>query len=197
MSDSGITAVLADVLRNDVLSVPASSFVVQYPNLFNGQASAVPAWCYTSLKDLWGMGAKSNEEWSRYVVDIFGLGRSSGNTIDITQFRVLDQADAPAGAYPKSNDIGAEMAEIHIMFKLPDAVPEEAKNRLYYSSMRVRRLLDYNYRVNTTRTRQFPSTDITIRSDKDLKVYWIGEVRNDDIKAWMCQYYAFYTKVCV
>lgn len=197
MSDSGITAVLADVLRNDVLSVPASTFVTQYPSLFNGQASAVPAWCYTSLKDLWGMGAKTNDEWSRYIVDIFGLGRSAGNTVDVTQYRVIDQADAPKGAFPQSNDIGAELSEIHIMLKQPDAVPEEAKNRLYYASMRIRRLLDYNYRVNTVHDWAIPSTDITIRSDRDIKVYWIGEVRNDDIKAWMCQYYAFYTKVCV
>jgi hypothetical protein len=196
MSSNGITAVIAEVLRNDVVSVPASGFI-DNPALISASASAVPPWTYTCLKDLWGMQDKTNDEWSRYIVDVFGLGRSSGNTIDVTVFRTIDQCDTPAGAFPKSNTFGAKMSEVHIMFKLPDRVTDSQKEMLYFSSMRIQRLLDWNYRLNTTKQAPITSNDITIRNDCNIQLYWIGDIRPQDSKDWMTMYYAFYTQVCI
>lgn len=195
-SSNGITAVIADILRNDVVSVPASGFI-NSPGLLTAEASSVPVWTYTCLKDIWGMGAKTDAEWAEYVVDVFGLGRSSGNTIDITVFRTLDQCDSPAGAFPKSNTFGAKFSEVHIMFKLPDAITNSQKNILYNASMRIQRLLDWNYRVVTLRQKGIVSTDITISKDNNIQLYWQGDIRPQDSKDWMTMYYAFYTQICI
>ena len=197
MIDLGITTVIANVLRADTLSVPASGFVAANPVLFAAGASSVPVWAYTCLKDIYGFQDKTDEQWSKMVVDLFGTARSGGSTIDVTSYRVIDQADAPSGAYPKSNTVGAKFAEVHIMLKLPDAVSEANSTRLYNAAQRINRLLDYNYRVNTTHTRQFRSSVPSVSSQSDLKVYWVGEVRNDDIKSWLMMFYAFYTLVYV
>lgn len=196
-TDLGITSVIANVLRADTISVPASGFVVADPILFAGGASSVPVWAYTCLKDIWGFQDKTDEQWSKLVVDLFGTARSGGSTIDVTSYRVLDQADGPKGVYPSSNVTGAKFSEIHILLKQPDAVQEVNSSRLFYAAQRINRLLDYNYRVNTVHQRQFESTVPSVSAQDDLKVYWIGEVRNDDIKSWLMQFYAFYTLVYV
>ncbi len=191
---NGIATVIANVLRQDTLSGAASTYVANYPTLFSAGASSVPLHLYTCLKDLWGQSEKTNEQWSQYIVDTFGLGLSAGNSIDVTTFRIIDQGDVPKGM-TSSNETGAEMAEVHILMKIPDKVSSADSSRLYEAEARIRRLIDYNYRVNTTHTPSIRSTDPTIRSDRMIQCYWQGAVRPDDIKSWAVSYFCSYSRV--
>ena len=76
----GIGKCIADVLRNDIVTVPASTYVTMYPTIFNA-ASAVPTYVNTCLKDIWlqGTAASGNTatQWASDVIDLFGIGSDS------------------------------------------------------------------------------------------------------------------------
>lgn len=190
-----IAAAIADVLRSDLTSGTASSWVAAYPNTFSAGASSVPIWMYQSLRDIWATGVSggiTDQVWQEeYIVSRFGLGESRPKTIDIAAIRTLDQADFPNG-FPQSNSIAAEATEIRIYLKYPDAVPESAAEMLFNAEMRIRRLIDYNMRVNTFGNRMFPMPSPPFTGD--TKVYWQGFASND-IKSTQIIYYAFYTQL--
>lgn len=192
-----IATAIADVLRGDVISGTASSWVAAYPTTFSAGASSVPLWMYTCLKDIWATGVTggiTTTDWqNEYVVSRFGLGESRPKTIDVTAVRTIDQADWPNG-FPQSNSIAAEATEIHIYLKYPDAVPESAAEMLFHAEMRIRRLIDYNMRVNTFGNRMFPMPSPPFTGDS--KVYWQGFISND-IKSTFIRYFAFYTQIAL
>lgn len=85
---SGFGKCIADVLRNDILSVPASTFVTQYPLLFNA-ASAVPTYMWQSLRDIWLAGTTTPlTNWPDMVTDSLGSGVSGQRTIDVITTRI-------------------------------------------------------------------------------------------------------------
>lgn len=185
---------LAQVLRNDIVSGTASSWVAAYPTTFSAGASSVPVWFYTCLKDIWAAGVAggiTTTQWQEdYVVSRFGLGESRPKTIDLSVIRILDQADWPA-SFPNSNIIGSEGAEVHLYLKYPDAVPESISTMLELAELRVRRLIDYNVRVNQFGNRMFQLSSPEFSGD--CKVYHQGMLSND-IKSVFVRYYAFYTR---
>ncbi len=185
---------LARVLRNDVISGSASSWVAAYPTTFSAGASSVPVWFYTCRKDIWAAGVDGGitvTQWEEdYVVSRFGLGDSRPKTVDVSEIRELDQCDWPP-SFPNSNTIGALGSEVHIYLKYPDAVPENISTMLELAELRIRRLLDYNVRVNQFGTRMFQLSSPEFTGD--CKVYWQGLISND-IKTMFIKYFAFYTR---
>lgn len=185
---------LAQVLRNDIISGTASSWVAAYPTTFSAGASSVPVWYYTCLKDIWAAGVDggiTTTQWQEdYVVSRFGLGDSRPKTVDLSEVRELDQADWPSN-FPNSNTIGAMGSEVHLYLKYPDAVPADISTMLELAELRIRRLLDYNVRVNQFGTRMFSLSEPEFTGD--CKVYWQGLVSND-IKSMFVKYFAFYTR---
>ena len=192
-----IAGAIADVLRNDIISGTASSWVAAYPTTFNAGASSVPIWMYQSLKDIWAVGVAggiTTTQWQEeYIVSRFGLGESLPKTIDVAAIRTLDQADFPKN-FPQSNSIAAEATDVRIYLKYPDAVPEVASEMLFNAEMRIRRLVDYNMRVNTFGNRMFPMPSPPFTGD--TKIYWQGFASND-IKSTQIIYYAFYTQLAL
>ena len=194
----GIAKCLADVLRNDIVSIPASTFVVNYPTLFKS-ATAVPTHLYTCLKDIY-LGSASMttpaSTWNQWVVETFGFGFSGSQTIAVIPTRIIDQADVNFG--PKSNTPGAEFAEVYLYLKkggpLYIAVDED---RLANAELRIRRLLDYNYRTNITGTPEIPITDLSINPNSDIKAYWQGIVNPINDQNIAALYYCFYTRIFV
>lgn len=185
---------LAEVLRNDIVSGTASSWVAAYPTTFSAGASSVPVWFYTCLKDIWAAGVDggiTTTQWQEeYVVSRFGLGDSRPKTLDLSEVRQIDQAEWPSG-YPSSNTVGALASEVHLYLKYPDAVPENISTMLEMAELRVRRLLDYNVRVNQFGTRMFSLSSPEFTGD--CKAYFSGSTSND-IKSLFCRYYVFYTR---
>lgn len=190
-----IADAVAQVLRNDIISGTASSWVAAYPTTFSAGASSVPLWMYTCLKDIWAIGVDggiTTTAWQDdYVVSRFGLGDSRPKTVDVSAVRTIDQADWPRG-FPQSNSYGAEATELHVYLKYPDAVPEVAASMLEQAEMRIRRLIDYNVRVNAFGNGPFdmPSPPF----EGDCKVYWQGYL-SSDIKSVFIKYFAFYTQI--
>jgi hypothetical protein len=188
-----IADAVAQVLRNDIISGTASGWVVAYPTMFSAGASSVPLWMYTCLKDIWAIGVEggiTTSQWqNEYVVSRFGLGESRPKTIDISCVRTIDQADWPAGL-PQSNTIGAEANELHIYLKYPNAVPEVASEMLEQAELRIRRLIDYNVRVNTFGNKQFQPGDPFVG---DTKAYWEGWI-SQDIKEVFIKYFVSCTR---
>lgn len=172
----GFERCMADVLRGDILSVPASTFVTAYPLLFNA-ASAVPTYLFSSLRDIWLTGTNiPNSRWTSQVTDYLGPGRSGSRTIDVVTTRFVDQVDAPDG-YPQSNTYGAEFAEIYVYMKLGGEFTAADTDRISNAELRIRRLLDYNYRTNVLGQGEIPiGTAITIDANSDRKAYWKGSV---------------------
>ncbi len=185
---------LAAVLRNDIISGTASSWVAAYPTTFSAGASSVPTWFYTCLKDIWAEGVSggiTTTQWqNEYVVSRFGLGESRPKTVDLSEVRELDQCDWPAG-FPASNSIGALGSEIHLYIKYPDAVPSDISTMIEMAELRIRRLLDYNVRVNQFGTRMFQLSSPEFTGD--CKAYWQGLVSND-VKSMFVKYFVFYTR---
>ncbi len=185
---------LANVLRNDIISGTASSWVALYPTVFTAGASSVPTWYYTCLKDIWAQGVSggiTTIQWQNdYVVSRFGLGESRPKTLDLSSVRSLDQADWPT-AFPNSNQIGAMGDEIHLYIKYPDAVPTDLSSMIEMAELRVRRLLDYNVRVNQFGTRMFQLTSPEFTGD--CKAYFQGLLSND-VKTLFVKYFVFYTR---
>ena len=187
---------LANVLINDVVSIPASTFVAQYPLLFNS-ATAVPTHLYTCLKDIW-LGSQSasttNAQWAKFVNATYGLGTSGYTTIDIIPTRILDQADVKLGA--KSNTPGAEFAEIYIYFKKTGALNALTdQGKMAKAEARVRRLIDYNYRTNITGMPEIPITSININPQADFKCYWQGIINPINEQNIAALYYVTYTRL--
>jgi hypothetical protein len=182
----GITHVIADVLRNDVTTVPASTFVSLYPSVFNA-ASAVPTYLYTCLKDIWlantTASGNSNTYWSDQIVSTYGYGNSGRRTIDVTFLRTQDGINSPNN---QSNTVGAEYAEIFIYFKIGDVLQPGDVDRITNAELRVRRLIDYNYRVNITKTPIFTSDDLTIDPNYPIQPYWQGFIGKDQSPSKEC-----------
>lgn len=172
----GVAKSLADVLRGDVTSIPASTFVVAYPQFFSGGASAVPTHYYTCLKDLI-LGpitaTISASAWAaNYVVDQFGYGLSNGKTIDIVVTRVIDGSEATEES---ANEQGAEMAEVFIYLKKPGALQAADRDGLANAALRIQRLLDWNYALNVVGgAPPVPVTDNTLDPRYPIKAYWQG-----------------------
>lgn len=193
---TGILKCVADVLRNDVVSMPSSGF----PDMNAGSytASGVPTYVYTCLKDIWltaaVASATSQDKWNKTIVDKYGTGQSGSRTIDVCGYRIIDQDESPHGVGPKSNTPGAEFAEIYVYLKEPGDISQEDENRLSNASMRIRRLIDYNYATNTVHRPEITITDNSILASDDVKVYWQGTISNNDKSAYDL-YYAFYTRI--
>lgn len=187
---NGAADVIADALRSDVLSGQASAWVSYYPDTFAAGATSVPVHFYTSLMEIWGVSDVTKWQ-NEYVVSIFGLGASKSATIDVCSYRIMDQVDWPVNS-PKINESGAEGAEIHIYLKMPDKVPDVDYNRIAEAERRIRRIIDYNLRVNTRHKAYFTSSGAMIRNDRPLKVYWQGAII-DDVKSAKIVYYAYYS----
>lgn len=193
---SGFGKCLADVLRNDTLSVAASTFVTAYPLQFNA-ASAVPTYLYQCLQDIWLTGTTtSTTKWADQVTDSLGPGNSGARTIDVITTRIVDQIDAPEG-YPSSNEYGAEFAEIYIYFKLGGAISavDISSDRVKNAELRTRFLLDYNWRVNTNHNYEIPITDLSINSSSDNKAYWKGVTNPQSSKDAAALYCCTYTRL--
>lgn len=191
---NGIADVLADVVRNDFTSMAASSWVAAYPTIFTGGASSVPEYLYMSMKDIWAPDVSITEWQTKWVTSIFGLGYSGSKTVDVIQYRTLDQVDFPKN-FPQSNLEGGDGAEVHIYFKLPDNVSLNQSSRTAQAAMRIRKLLDHNWRTNVDRQPQIPSTNTMIRNDQSIKAYWQGALTVDDIKSVRVIFYVFYTNL--
>lgn len=191
---NGITDVLADVLRNDLNSMQASAWVAAYPTTFSAGASSVPEYLYMSLRDIWAPGV-SDEEWqNNWITSTFGLGYSGSRTIDVTQVRTLDQADFPK-QFPQSNDTGADGTEIHVYLKLPDKVAVNQSFRVSQGAMRIRKLLDYNWRVDTDFNSNIESSSPMIRNDRPIQARWQGFISVEDIKSIRIVFYLFFTNL--
>lgn len=194
---SGIAKCIADVLRNDTLSGYASSYVATYPQLFNA-ASAVPSYLYTSLKDIWmANSSASGLNWSNLIQDTYGFGYGGNREISVVTVRTLDIVDSPMDELYKSNTTGCEFAEVFIYFKITGNLSTSDIDRIVQAELRVRRLIDYNYRVNVCNNVEFPITDLTINPTEDVKCYWQGSVANvqGQEKQLAIQYYAGYTRL--
>lgn len=189
---NGITDVLADILRADVVSQPASAWVEAYPTFFAAGASSVPEYLYKSLKDIWLPGSTITQ-WENAITSVFGLGYSGSRTIDVTQVRSLDQADFPK-QFPQGNDTGSDGTEVHVYLKLPDNVQTANSTKVAMGSMRVRKLLDHNWRTNYDR-QVIVSTNPMIRNDRPIWALWQGFVSVEDIKSIRVIFYVFYTNL--
>jgi hypothetical protein len=189
-----IATVIAQVLRGDLISGQASAWVDAYPTEFPSTGS-VPLHFYTCLRDIWeqAVGATiSDSDWeNKYVVSSFGQGDSRSRTIDVCNVRTVDQADFPKGL-PQSNTVGAEATEVWVYLKLPDQVPVPIANVVSEAELRIRRLIDYNYRVNTCRTRMFTAENASIVGD--MKCYFQGFLQ-DDSKSSFIKYFCAYTRI--
>lgn len=190
-----IATVIADVLREDLLSGQASAWVAAYPTTFSTGASGVPAHFYTSLRDIWSqaVGATiSDSDWqNKYIVSSFGEGNSRSRTLEVCNVRTIDQADWPRGL-PQSNSIGAEATEVWIYLKLPDQVSSSISSVISEAELRIRRLIDYNYRVNTCKTRMFSANNPSFSGD--MKCYWNGFLQ-DSSKESFIKYFTAYTRL--
>lgn len=193
---NGIADVIAEVLRNDVVSMAASSWVAAYPTTFSAGASSVPEYLYLSIKDIWAPEATVSDWQTKYVVSTFGLGYTGPKTVDVCQYRSLEQGDWPK-QFPASNDVGADGAEIHVYLKLPDNVSLNNSSKTAQGAMRVRKLLDHNWRTNLDRQGQIPSGNPMIRDDESIKVWYQGSVSVDDIKSVRMVFYAFFTNLAL
>lgn len=195
---TGIAKVLADVLRNDILSIPASTFLTPaYSSIFNNQASAVPTSWYTCLRDIWLQNSPHSGQlssWPTIVNDSYGLGTSNSISIDVIPIRILDQVDGPKDEGPKSNQTGAEFAEIHIILKIPEGLVAADSNRIFEAESRIRRLLDFNYAPHIG-TKYITSTDINIRTDRPIVAYWQGLSNPIDSKLVHIVFYTYYTRL--
>lgn len=193
---NGIADVVAGVLRNDLVSGQASAWVAAYPTTFSMGASSVPEYLYMSLRDIWEPGATDITWQEKFVVSIFGLGYSGPKTIDVVQYRSLEQGDWPK-QFPASNTEGAEGAELHILVKLPDNVSLNNSSKTAQAAMRIRKLIDHNWRTNLDRQPQISSDNPMIRNDQSIKVWYQGAIAADDIKSVRLIFYAFYTNLAL
>lgn len=189
----GVTKSLADVLRGDFTSVPASTFVARYPTIFSGGASAVPTHFYTSLKDIL-MPTSTLAEWqNNLVVDMWGYGKSGPDTVDVVLSRVIDGSMAEEEA---SNEQGAEMAEIFIYLKKGGAlIAATDTDRLANGALRIQRLLDWNYRMNVGLAAAIPVTDNTLNHDYPIKCYWHGLANLPSDKSMAICFYVHYSRL--
>jgi hypothetical protein len=196
---TGIGKCLADVLRNDVTTLFASSYVAAYPLQFNA-ASAVPTYLYTCIKDIWLSGTPSsgytNTQWAGMVTDSFGVGQSGSRTIDVQTNRIMDQCDSPVDIGPKSNATGAEFAEVFIYLKIGGTVSQADADRCALAELRIRSLIDYNWGTNVNGIPEIPVTDLTIDPQSDVKAYWDGLVGKDS-KEFYVRFYCFYQRLVV
>ena len=176
VSGVGIIRCVADILRNDVLSVPASSISLQFPNDYPA-ASGVPTFMYTCLKDIWLQGTTASGatplQWSTYIVDTLGLGQSGTRSIEVVLAKEMDSIGSPRG-FIKDNSLGAKYGEFIIYLKLGGAITPLDSERIVQAERRIYSLIDYNFRVNTLGNTKIPVTDDTIDPNYDNKCYCQG-----------------------
>lgn len=191
----GIGKCIADVLRNDIVSVPASTYVTLYPTLFNA-ASAVPTYVYTCLKDIWlqNTTASGNTpfQWSADVIDLFGLGSDGTKTVSVCTNRTVDQINGPRDMGPKSNNAGAKYSEIFIYLKIGQNLSQADSDRVYQAALRIEKLIDYDYRTNVLGQKEIPISATSINNQADLKLYWDGSLNRTSREAFL-RYHAFYS----
>lgn len=195
---AGIAKSLADVLRNDLITVQASTYVTNYPSIFNA-ASAVPTFLYTCLKDIWTVGTVdqgiSNSAWASRIQDSYGFGLGGNRVINITPIRILDQVDGPQDGN-RSNVPGSEFAEVYVYLKIGGQLASADVDRITQAELRIRRLLDYNYATNIANKPEIPVTDLTINPTADIKAYWQGVVAPPITdKDVAILYYCYYTRL--
>ena len=193
---NGFAKCVADVLRADIVSSSASAYMATYPTLFN-VASAVPYHFYTCLKDIMTIGTSwVSQPWSNMVVDTSGAVLTGTRSIDVGIVRILDQEDSPKDDGPKSSAIGAKYCELTIYLKLPEKNTTDL-DRLHEASLRIERLLDYNYAVNICgKTNYIPASDPSIDANSDRRVYWEGSTTNKAViseRDLAILMYGFYT----
>lgn len=165
--------IIADILRDDTLSIPASTFVERYPDQFEA-ASAVPTHFYTCLKDIWVGTNFSNAAWATFVVSSMGMGEEKSNGIEIFPVLVCESVDHPNSV--KSNTPGAKYAEIEIHLKIPAVVSSADRNKIRDAELRIERLLDFKYRNNICRQGAIypdPAIDNTLDPDYPLKIRFL------------------------
>src|SRR3990167_11014771 len=158
--------VIANVLRLDVTSTAASSFVDTYPQYFS-DTSQVPAHFYKSLCNIWLGSDMATSVWANYITTSFGMGNSRPDGIEIIPTRVLESIKHPDSI--RNNAIGAEYAEMVIYLKIPGKPTID--NKIRDAELRIRRLIDWNYRGLRNQARFFASvsTDNTINPDQPIK----------------------------
>lgn len=135
--------VLRNVLVNDVLSVSACSVWLANKDIWV-DSSHVPAYAYLCLKDIWTPQTLASSDYARKIVTHLGEGREAMEG-DITLYPNVYRS-VEVTKYPEySNYPGAETAQIHIGFKLPEASGGWQKMRM--AMLRVRYLLDGTWRA--------------------------------------------------
>lgn len=172
---SGIAKCIADVLRNDIVSVPASTIYNSNTNLISNIA-CTPTFAYTCLKDIILTGTSwAGYDWRNMVADYYGGGATGTRSVDVSVSRILKQEDGPSSG-PHSNMPGAKFAEVNVYLKLADGAKAADIGRLKQAAMRIYRLLDYEYAVNTLRKPLYiPITDPTIDQRFPIYACWQGE----------------------
>jgi hypothetical protein len=141
--------VIAEVLRNDVSSIAASTIVAAYPAYFSSEAT-VPKHLYMCLKDIWSGSSMSSADWQNMVTASYGTAEGGSQNIVVIPTQVLDSAYAPYPEY-KSNEFGAEWAEIYIYLARRGRVDASDSYIIEQACSRLKYLLDVNYRTNIGR----------------------------------------------
>lgn len=189
----GVTESLANVLRGDFTSTPASTFVANYPSIFTTGASGVPLHFYTSLRDILVPTVPTDVWQANYVVDTWGYGKSGPDTVDIVVSRIIDGSEAMEEA---SNEQGAEMAEIFIYLKKGGALVQALDmNRLANAALRIQRLLDWNYRMNVGLQASIPHANFALNPNYPIKCYWEGITNLPSDKAVVLCFHVHYARL--
>lgn len=165
--------IIADILRNDTLSIPASTYVERYPDTFTA-ASAVPTHFYTCLKDIWVSSSLNDNVWATYIISSLGMGEEKSNGIEVFPVLVCESVDHPNSM--KLNIPGAKYAEIEIHLKIPAVVNINDRNKIRDAGLRIERLIDFKYRNNICREGAIypdPSIDNTLHPDYPLKIRFL------------------------
>lgn len=189
----GVSKCLADVLRADIVSIPASTFVARYPTTFAAGASAVPTHFYTCLKDILVPTVSVSDYQTNYVVDSWGYGKSGPDTVDVVLSRIIDGSLAEEES---SNEQGAEMAELFVYIKKGGAlVAATDMDRLANAALRIQRLLDWNYRINVGLQASIPVTETTLNPNYPIKAYWHGIANLPSDKSIAICFFVHYSRL--
>ena len=164
--------VIRETLLGDLTSVAASSISASYPELF-ADATEVPAFLYTSLKDIWVGVSAASSEYARRVIAYYGEGKTvASGDIEIIPMVIKESADVPSGW--QDDTPGAETAVFAIKFAVPRTTTSYDKVR--DAALRTRYLLDNDWRSRRGENPQLTiAGDLTINKNGHFRCFWLGD----------------------
>ena len=176
-------------LINDTMGLQASSVQASNPILFPTVAS-VPPYAYQPLSQIWvGSSAGSSQMSSRVVYQLgMGLEEALG---EITLMGLEIQSNEYPGHGFDSNAPGAETMELVVVLRQPDSIKNW--NRIVQAELRIRYLLDENWRKTRKRTSPFiPNTDPSV--DGDVRCTRMRQLEAPNAKELHSRYVICYTR---